>query len=213
MVAKPKVVIGLVGTTLDIGRRADRWTRWRPTVSVCQHPEFAVARFDLLAQRRGSQLAGHLAEDIHEVSPATTVRHHEIELADAWDFAEVYTTLGDFADSYAWRPDREDYYAHITTGTHVAQICLFLLCETRAIPARLLQSSPTPRAERLADPEAPHVGRLNVIDLELAKYDRLAARFRARQHQGASLLKAGIETRNAAFNRLIDELERVATRS
>ena len=30
---------------------------------------------------------------------------------------------------------------HITTGTHVAQICLFLLAESRHLPARLLQTS------------------------------------------------------------------------
>ena len=212
MAAKKKVVIGLIGTTLDIGGRADRWQRWRPSISVCQHPEFAVERFELLGAQRSAQLMDHVAADIAAVSPATTVRRHALELADPWDFSEVYAKLGDFADAYAWRTDREDYYVHITTGTHVAQICLFLLCETRAMPGRLLQSSPTPRGQR-TDDRAPNIGRLDIIELELAKYDRLAARFRARQHQGASLLKAGIETRNAAFNRLIDELERVATRS
>jgi sigma54-dependent transcription regulator len=31
---------------------------------------------------------------------------------------------------------------HITTGTHVAQICWFLLTEARYLPASLLQTSP-----------------------------------------------------------------------
>jgi transcriptional regulatory protein RtcR len=45
------------------------------------------------------------------------------------------------------------------------------------------------------------------------KFDRLAARFKARQARGASLLKAGIDTRNARFNAMIEELEHVASRS
>src|SRR5262249_18418864 len=104
----------------------------------------------------------------------------------------------------------EDYYLHITTGTHVVQICLFLLCETRAMPGVLLQSSPGPRDQ--ATPRRPE-GRVDVIDLELARYDRLAARFRARTAHGTSLLKAAIDTGNPAFNRMIDELEQVASRS
>lgn len=139
--------------------------------------------------------------------------HHTFEVADPWDFGEVYGKLSDFADAYRWHADREDYYLHITTGTHVAQICLFLMCETRAMPGRLLQSSPARQERDHERGSTDRAGRLDVIDLDLAKYDRLAARFRARQGMGASLLKAGIETRNPAFNRLIDELEQVATRS
>jgi transcriptional regulatory protein RtcR len=208
---KSIVAIGLIGSTVDRGGREDRWRRWRPTVSICQHAELPIDRFELLAPAREQPLVRQVTADIAEVSPRTEVRVHALELADPWDFSEVYAKLGDFADRYRWQADREDYYLHITTGTHVAQICLFLLCETRAMPGRLLQSSPTRAATPPGVPGVP--GRLDVIDLDLAKYDRLAARFRARQHQGASLLKAGIETRNAAFNQLIDELERVASRS
>jgi transcriptional regulatory protein RtcR len=205
---KKTVIIGLLGTTLDrAGQRGDRWQRWRPTVAVCQHADFPVDRFELLIPSRGQQLALQITADIATIAQ-TTVVSHQLDFADPWDFSEVYAKLGDFADRYRWNTDREDYFLHITTGTHVAQICLFLLCETRAMPGRLLQSSPGRTAKA-----PPIAGRLDVIDLDLAKYDRLAARFRARQHEGASLLKAGIETRNAAFNQLVDELEQVATRS
>lgn len=33
-------------------------------------------------------------------------------------------SLHDFARDYPFRPDDEDYLVHITTGTHVQQICL-----------------------------------------------------------------------------------------
>jgi len=217
MARTPAVVLGLLGPTLDAGRGPDRWTRWRPTLAVCQHDDFLVDRFELLVSPAYTALADLITGDIATVSPDTEVRRHALPLADPWDFSEVYGALSDFADAYTFRPDREDYYLHITTGTHVAQICLFLLCETRAIPGRLLQSSPG-RAERARDRSksagaSPRRGALDVIDLDLGKYDRLATRFRARRARGASLLKAGIDTRSVAFNRLIEELEQVATRS
>jgi transcriptional regulatory protein RtcR len=214
MARKPAVVIGLLGTTLDGGHAPDRWRRWRPTVAVCQHDDFQVDRFELIASPSYDAVATVVAADIAAVSPSTEVRRHPLSFGNPWDFSEVYGALSDFADAYAFRPDREDYYLHITTGTHVAQICLFLLCETRAIPGRLLQSSP-PRDEprRRRGEGNPGAGQLDVIDLDLGKYDRLAARFRARQARGASLLKAGIDTRSPAFNLLIDELEQVASRS
>jgi transcriptional regulatory protein RtcR len=34
--------------------------------------------------------------------------------------------LHDLARGYPFDPDAEEYLVHITTGTHVAQICLFL---------------------------------------------------------------------------------------
>jgi transcriptional regulatory protein RtcR len=110
-------------------------------------------------------------------------------------------SLFGFAKNYTF-DDSEDYLIHITTGTHVAQICLFLLTESRWLPGRLLQCSP----ER--DRSAP--GTVKIIDLDLSRYDGIASRFQQEQREGASFLKGGIETRNAAFNRLIDRIEQVA---
>ena len=211
--ARKTVVIGLYGTTLDAGHNEARWVRWRPSVAICQQPEWRVDRFELLAHPNLMRTAAQVVTDIAKVSPATLVNTHALAIADPWDFSEVYAALGDFADRYAWQPAREDYYLHITTGTHVAQICLFLLCETRAMPGVLLQSSPARGATREKRAKTGAIGRIDVIDLELAKYDRLAARFAARQALGASLLKAGIATKNTAFNAMIDELEHVASRS
>jgi transcriptional regulatory protein RtcR len=165
----------------------------------------------MLVSPASQHLATQIVADIGKVSSETEVRLHPLVLADPWDFSEVYAALDDFAEAYTWRAN-EDYYLHITTGTHVVQICLFLLCETRAIPGVLLQSSPGAQPRDRTKPRDA-TGRIDIIDLELTKFDRLAARFRARQARGASLLKQGIETRNAAFNQMIEELEHVASRS
>jgi transcriptional regulatory protein RtcR len=51
---------------------------------------------------------------------------------------------------------------------------------------------------------------VTIIDLDLSKYDRIASRFQQQQKEGVSYLKGGIDTRNEAFNRLIDRIEQVA---
>lgn len=196
------VVLGLLGPTLDSGKSHDRWQTWRPSVSLCRQPDFLVHRFDLIYSRRDTSLADTVKADVAAVSPETDLRLHQIEFADPWDFETVYETLFNFARAYSFDPESEDYLIHITTGTHVAQICLFLLTESRYLPGRLLQCSP----ER--DRSAP--GTIKIIDLDLSKYDRIASRFQQEQREGVSYLKGGIETRNAQFNRLIDRIEQVA---
>jgi transcriptional regulatory protein RtcR len=196
------VVIGLLGTTLDMGKHPDRWQNWRPSVSLCRQPDLIVRRFELLHGKRDSTLAKTVRADMRTVSPETEVRQHEMEFHDPWDFEEVYETLFKFSRHYPFDTESEDYLIHITTGTHVAQICLFLLTESRYMPGRLVQCSP----ER--DRSSP--GTIKIIDLDLSKYDRIASRFRQEQREAVSYLKGGIDTRNSAFNHLIDRIEQVA---
>ncbi|HVH46661.1 MAG TPA: RNA repair transcriptional activator RtcR family protein, partial [Labilithrix sp.] len=136
------VVIGLLGTSLDRGVGSRRWDHWRPTVSLAQHEDLVVERLDLLHGQASTAMAETVAADVAQASPETRVVRHLLEFKDAWDFEDVYGVLHDFARSYPFDVEREDYLVHITTGTHVAQICLFLLTESRYLPARLLQTSP-----------------------------------------------------------------------
>lgn len=206
---KTKVVIGFVGTQLDAGDGPSRWERWRPTVSLGLHEDFLIGRMELLVdERRNAKTSRLLREDLAQVSPETEVRIHDTYIANPWDFESVYETLYAFARRYPFDPDNEDYYVHITTGTHVAQICLFLLTESRHLPGRLLQASP-PRKQGVPA----SVGELSVIDLDLSRYDRLAQRFEGEQQEDRSHLKSGIATRNAAFNRMIEQIETVGSRS
>ncbi|MGI9414202.1 MAG: RNA repair transcriptional activator RtcR [Hyphomicrobiales bacterium] len=201
------VAIGFLGTTLDKGRGPERWNRWRPSVSVCQHPDLIVDRYELLRDPAHTKLGDLIARDIERISPETEVAMHDLALNDPWDFGEVYAGLHGFASTYPFDPDNEDYLIQITTGTHVAQICMFLLTEARHLPGRLLQISP-PKRWAEGDP-----GGYAIIDLDLSKDDQIAARFRLEREDAASFLKAGVETRNAGFNRMIDHIEQVAVHS
>ncbi|CAM7082075.1 RNA repair transcriptional activator RtcR [Citrobacter portucalensis] len=208
---KRRVVIGVLGTVLDKrGKRANRFKKWRPTVGLCQQPDFPVDRLELLHQPRDEGMAQRLIEDVALLSPDTEVRPHAVTINDPWDFEEVYAAFLDFATHYSFDTENEEYLVHITTGTHVAQICWFLLTEAHYLPASLLQTSPAPAG---SSDEAVAAGVCSIIDLDLSRYATLTSRFQREQQQSVSFLKAGIDTRNATFNKLIDRIERVALRS
>ena len=201
---KKQVVIGLLGSVLDSGFHQERWNKWRPTISLCKQAELPVDRFELIFDPKFQDTANLVMADIPRVSPATEVRGTPQALQDPWDFEEVYAALHDFARAYEFKPDTEDYLVHITTGSHVQQICLFLLTESRHLPGRLVQTSPMDKKRR--SPE----GRFAIIDLDLSKYDRLASRFGTERKEARTFLKSGIATRNPHFNQLIEQIEHVA---
>jgi transcriptional regulatory protein RtcR len=204
---KKKIVMGFLGTQLDSGLGASRWEKWRPTVSIAQHEDLLVDRLELMHDARNTALAERVRDDIVQLSPDTEVRLVEMNLANPWDFGEVYGALYDWMRAYAFDIAREEYWAHITTGTHVAQICLFLLVEARFIPGVLLQTAP------LRGRQAQGMGSYELIDLDLSRYDAINARLAVAQQDAVSFLKSGIATRNARFNALIEEIERIAVQS
>ncbi|MGF1688505.1 RNA repair transcriptional activator RtcR [Photobacterium japonica] len=202
------VAVSLLGTQLDfVGKRCDRWRRWRPNVSLCSQEEVQIDELHLLHNHHSGRLANQIADDIHRVSPETTVILHTVNFTDPWDFGEVYATLFDWCKNHQFDGEQQDLLFHITTGTHVVQICAYLLTESRHFPGRLIQTSPDKNASNRS------VGRVQIIDLDLSQYDQLANRFDIEHQEGSAFLKGGIHTQNAAFNRLIGEIEKVAIRS
>ncbi|MGV3773513.1 MAG: RNA repair transcriptional activator RtcR, partial [Verrucomicrobiales bacterium] len=161
----------------------------------------------LLYHRSATNLAQRICEDIKSVSPETESQKLLLEFKDPWDFEEVYGALFEFARNYPFDTAKEDYLIHITTGTHVAQICLFLLTEAHYFPAKLLQTSPPKERERRSP------GEMRIIDLDLSRYDKIATRFQEEKNETLNFLKSGIPTRNKDFNRLIENIERVAIKS
>ena len=193
-----RVVLGFLGTQLDAGRKGN----WKPTVSLFQHDGFPIDRLELLHDETYHRLAIQVAKEIESKWPETEVLLQTLNLEDPWDFQEVYGKLFDFARAYGFDEDREQYFVHLTTGTHVAQICWFLLTESRHIPARLVQTGP-PRGT----PKEPTI---DIIDLDLSRYDALQKRFDLVAREFSDLLKGGVDTVNLAYNALIDRIEMVA---
>lgn len=203
---KPTVVLGLFGSRLDAGSDSHRWNRWRPTVALCRQDDLIVHRLELLYDPKLQSAVESLGRDVESISPETELRLHPLPMPEPWDFEAVFDALHGFVETYAFDPAQEDYLVHMTTGSHVAQICWFLLTESRHIPGRLLQTAPPRRA-------ANDAGSFSVIDLDLSRYNRIATRFERRQQRTLSFLKSGIATRNDRFNRLMEQIEWVAAAS
>ena len=200
------VIFGFLGTQLDGGITDKRWERWRPTVGLMAPGNPPVARLELFMCKASDQeLAERIRADIAEIAPQTEVALHNLNVNDPWNFPAVYAALHEFAQGYAF-DDATDYFIHLSTGTHVAQICLFLLTEARYFPGKLLGT-------RKASGDVHWHGTGEVIDLDLSTYDQLASRFRREQTESQSLLKGGIVTRNERFNALISRIETVSLRS
>lgn len=205
---KKTVVVSLIGTQLDyVGKRGDRWAKWRPNISLCSQDDLLVDQLHLLHDNHSSRLANNVAVDISSISPQTDTKLHTISFKDPWDFEEVYAKLYDWCQQQQFDSEENDYLFHITTGTHVVQICSYLLTESRHFPGRLIQSSPDHNNKNKS------IGRVQIIDLDLSRYDQIATRFDVEHQQGKELLKGGIDTKNSAFNKLITQIEKVAIRS
>ncbi len=219
-----RVVFGFLGNVLDQrGKGKKRWARWRPTIDLCRHTEQSIDRLELLCFKGDHHLAGEVLQDIKEISPKTEVNIIKVNIKDPWDFEEVYTFLLDIAQNYKFDLEQEEYGIHITTGTHVVQICWFLLAESRFFPARLIQTAPPTKdatealiPAKMSEQEiidTSPIGSISLVDLNLTRYDQILTRFQQYAAQATDYLKSGIATRNAVFNCLIDEIEQVATRS
>lgn len=220
---KKNIVFSFLGNVLDQrGKGKKRWTRWRPTIDICNHPEWPIYRLELIYHTQDRKLLEEIILDIKTIAPDTQVNPIPVQIQDPWDFEEVYTCLLDIAKNYTFNNEQKNYYLNITTGTHVMQICWFLLAESRFYPARLLQSSPPARpsaspenlaAEPIANPPLCPSGQINIIDLNLNRYDQILTRFQQYANQATELLKSGIATKNRHYNQLISEIEQVASRS
>lgn len=220
---KKNIVFSFLGNVLDQrGKGKKRWTRWRPTIDICNHPEWPIYRLELIYHTQDRKLLEEIILDIKTIAPDTQVNPIPVQIQDPWDFEEVYTCLLDIAKNYTFNNEQENYYLNITTGTHVMQICWFLLAESRFYPSRLLQSSPPARppaspenlaAEPIANPLQCPSGQINIIDLNLNRYDQILTRFQQYATQATELLKSGIATKNRHYNQLISEIEQVASRS
>lgn len=206
--SKSTTVIGFLGTKLDAIKGPSKWNEWRPTVNLCNREDFLIDRYELLYEEKFSELAKSVMQDMRQVSPETEVVGKVLRITKPWDFEDVFTNLYDYFKSLSCDPSHTNYYTHITTGTHVAQICLFLLTESQHLPGKLIQTGP-PRG-RTASTKP---GSFTIIDLDLSKYDLLASRFHEEKAAAQDILKSGITTLNKGFNQLIKQIETVTIRS
>jgi transcriptional regulatory protein RtcR len=170
------VVISVLGTQKDAhgGTGPQRWDTWRPTIGLVQQESLPIDELHLIFNLEHLPLANRIKADILAVSPETEVVFDILQLKDPWDFEEVYEKFYNYSKQPCFHEEKTEYYIHMSTGSHVEQICLFLLAESRHLPAKLIQTTPKEGHVRHSkDPK----GTYTLIDLDLSRYDKLAKRF------------------------------------
>ncbi len=214
-----RIAFGFFGNRIDnrgVGNK--RWHVWRPTLDLCRQQTYPVDVLELLYHQNDQEMVDVLLADIAVVAPHVMVNTTAIHVEDAWDFESVYTALLDVANGYAFDTENNEYVVNLTTGTHVVQICWFLLAEARFFPAKLMQLSPAKSGTRAVFNENVRMniaalGETSLINLDLQQYEHILSRFTQQSQVATDFLKSGIATQNAAFNQMIGEIERVAIRS
>lgn len=193
------VVIGILGTKLDA-----KFSAWKPTLSLIKHKDLPIHELALLYHTKQHDDFEAIKSDINKISPNIIVTAHQLNYLNPWDFVSMYTQLYNFSKEYSFDLERNEYLIHISTGTHIMQICLFLLNVSKFIPGKLIQAF-----RKFPDNSDAY----DTIDLELARYNEITSRLKQDFDSVVNFLKDGIETRDKSYNVLIDRINTVSVKS
>ena len=137
---------------------------------------------------------------------------HPIDIGNGHDFETVYCALYDYFQDYLHEhkeehnsENRPRYLVHVTSGSQATRMCLFLLAQNRWIPAECVQI--------WADDKKDPIGKCSITNPVLSSdaYKELTARRKKESEDNQSILKQHIKTQDKKYNRIIEEIEKIAT--
>lgn len=200
------IMYSFLGNQLDAGFQEKRWERWRPNVGISESDSPVIDKLVLMYGPKDRALAQRVAEDalVKRVNPHFQVELQELAL-DPYDLSKTFVTMDELRVNTVFNPEHQ-YFLNITTGTHIMQIVCYMMVESKLWPGVLAQCGPT--ADRKASRSV-----IEVIDLDLRRYDKIMARYRLEDLKGELQLKQGIETRNPQFNAMVSKLQKIASKS
>lgn len=202
------IIITLLGVKHD-KKDPTNPNKWRPNASLGQlkTEDGTPFRVDevLLIYNDDEHIeqAREIQETIQQDTPTIKVTIKQLRRKNPWNFEEVFSAYYQFAKTLTI-DENAQYYLHLGTGTHVDKISFFLLANHHFLPAKLLQSVP---------PKENQPAHVITIDVNLERYQTLLANFEKTKCKNLSHLKDGIDTKNQAFNKMINEIETVSQKT
>jgi transcriptional regulatory protein RtcR len=197
---KKTVVYGVLGTDLD------RVGKWQPTLNLFRQPGLDISRFHLIYAPKDSSLADDTKKAIEAESPRYTVKLERLDIKDPWNFEEIFEKFNTLFQDAGFNTEKEEYLFHMTTGTHIEQICGFIHTQRGYFPGRLLQLKPANEQKQPVKAKKFY----NIIDLQDPRFDSIFLRAPGNLPESVRFLKQGIETQNDKYNRLIEKIARQA---
>ena len=203
---------------------------WRPSTALAlslKNIGVEIDEYHLIFQPNwgGNQekVATYIKEAIERlVAPdQIKVSLDPIDIGNGHDFETVYCALYDYFQDYLCKHKKEHnnenrprYLVHVTSGSQAAQMCLFLLAQNRWIPAECVQlwtDSKKDSADAIKDP----VGKCSITNPVLSSdiYKELANKRKRNAKDNQSILKQQIKTKDKSYNKIIEDIEMIATRT
>ncbi|WP_193039926.1 MULTISPECIES: RNA repair transcriptional activator RtcR family protein [unclassified Pseudomonas] len=197
------IMISFLSTSLDGGSTDRRRTAWRPNAGIALASEPKIDRLVLLYEKGDEALATLVAEDAKSMRDGFDVQLMETAPSSS-NISATYMRVLRLGDVLQFDPAVQ-YYLNITTCTPIQQICFCTIAQSRRWPVKLVQCL-NAKTEDLAS-------MVQVIDLDLSRYDVILNQYPMGNAEGINLLKDNIATRNIAYNEMIEDIQGTVLRS
>lgn len=197
------IMISFLSTSLDGCTNDKRLTKWHPNAGTALSSEPQIDRLILLHEKKDEVLASLVGEEAKRMRNDFDVQLMEVSSSSS-DLSSTYMTVLRLGEHLQFDPD-DRYYLNITTCTPIQQICFCALAQSGRWPVKLVQCLDA-KADNLAST-------LQIIDLDLSRYDVILNQYPIGTAEGTDLLKGNIATRNTYYNQMIDRIQSVALRS
>ncbi len=216
---------------------------WRPSTSLAlsliKDNNIAIDEYHLLyqpnlpehesPQRDGaryikSAIGRMMRKELEDrASPPVSVVLDPIDIGSGHEFQVVYCSLYDYFEAYfknlennLSQANKVRYLVHVTAGSQAARMCLFLLAQARWVPAECVQISKSqPSSHDKTAPREPNVGYCFVTNpiVSSEEYKEIRQRREKVVEDNKSILKQNIKTKDKNYNRIIEQIERVVTKT
>ena len=194
---------------LDMYTGEDRKDRWRPLLELLRIHDFKVDRLYFFISHLYRHIVPTLVKDMNNVCPETEIVPVITNLNGVLtyeDIAPAYKVFSAYFEQYRFDLSNERYFFHLGPGNLFQHaLMLIMLFHSKRLPFQMLRLAP--------NPEKPGDIIMEIYEGDIRKWIASIADSEKRNVAAQTFLKSCIETRNPVFNKLIEEMEHVATHS
>ncbi len=194
---------------LDMYTGEDRKTRWRPLLELLRIESFKVDKLYFFISHLYRHIVPVLVQDLNNLSPQTEIIPVVTDLNGVLtyeDIAPAYKVFSGYFEKFRFDLINERYFFHLGPGNLFQHaLMLIMLFHFKRLPFQMLRLAP--------DPEKPGGIIMEIYEGDIRKWIASIADSEKLNVAAQTFLKSSIETRNPVFNKMIEDIEHVATHS